>query len=136
VRADGVLRVDVPQNPSSSVEVDGDGPSVRRTRAIRSKDAELDIWTIGLVAVDRDVPDAAHGQLGATAWNQGARGSRSRHGLQVHLLLIYDMLIVEFDVCGVQSIPDGFVKGIWWLRASLSGRSHAEEAILLTTPGV
>ncbi|CAG7926544.1 unnamed protein product [Penicillium olsonii] len=74
--------------------------------ALGSESADGHCRALGRLAWDSDILDLADLQHWACTRNQNTTGPGGLHGLEVHLLIVDDMLVVECDILGVQQVFD------------------------------
>lgn len=123
IRAYRIFRVDIPQYPSSTMEVQHHRPSTFRLLALGREHANIDIRSLGYPPLDGDILRLTHLQQRTTTRDQDTARSRCSDGLKMHLLKVDDMLVVESDVFRIQKVLDGVMQGIWWLEV---GGGHCQ----------
>ena len=73
------------------------------------------IWSLSLNSLDGDIFRLAYRLRGSAPGNQYSAASRRFDGLVVHLLVVDDVFIVEFNIFGIKLVLQTFVDWVGWL---------------------
>jgi hypothetical protein len=99
-----VLGVNRPEDPTSAVEIDANGPPSIWSLANWRETAGYDVGSLALPPRDGIVDGARNRLEGAGARDQDAATPGCGDGLQVHLLLVDDMPVVKCRIFRVDTV--------------------------------
>lgn len=101
--------------------VDHQRPALTRCLPQRRENSHHNIGSLGFRSFDGNIFCLTYGLRGPTTRNQRSACSGGFDWLVVHLLVVDDKFVVEFNIFRIELVSDALVYGIRWLRRSRKG---------------